>query len=197
MLTNAVVPDALSTAIGGFGTPQLRPPVKTCQIIFHHGSRPAAKARLRSPSAKSFIPGCARAETFMRGCRPCKARVPIKKCKGAYQAMQGCRTWSARMPGVLRTHAVFATQGCRPDAARVLALFCEDDTQQLWQPTINLTGTISDATYAVWVNGVKGTNNGDGTWGAQNVPVDNGGTASFTVTGYSPDETQPDGSHGN
>jgi hypothetical protein len=78
------------------------------------------------------------------------------------------------------------------------------DPQQLWQPTINLTGTISDATYAVWVNGVKGTVsstlNGDGityAWSANNVPVDSGGTASFTVTGYSPDETQPDGSHGN
>jgi hypothetical protein len=71
------------------------------------------------------------------------------------------------------------------------------DPQQLWQPTINLTGTISDATYAVWVNGVKGANNGDGTWGAQNVPVDSGGTASFTLTGYSPDEIQPDGSQGN
>ena len=79
----------------------------------------------------------------------------------------------------------------------VLTLDPVADSQQLWQPTINLTGTISDATYAVWVNGVKGTNNGNGTWAAQNVPVDSGGTASFTVTGYSSDETQPDGSHGN
>ena len=41
---------------------------------------------------------------------------------------------------------------------------------QLWQPTVNVTGTISDPTYAVWVNGVKGHNNGNGTWLANNVP---------------------------
>jgi hypothetical protein len=68
---------------------------------------------------------------------------------------------------------------------------------QLWQPTVNLTGTISDPTYAVWVNGVKGHNNGDGTWSANNVPVNNGGTASFTATAYAPTEQQPDGSYGN
>jgi len=71
------------------------------------------------------------------------------------------------------------------------------DPQQLWQPTVNLTGTISDASYAVWVNGVKGTNNGNGTWSASNVPVNDGGTASFTATGYAPNEQQPDGSYGN
>lgn len=71
------------------------------------------------------------------------------------------------------------------------------DPQQLWQPTVNLTGTISDADYAVWVNGIKGTNNGDGTWSASNVPVNAGGTASFTAIAYAPDEQQPDGSYGN
>jgi hypothetical protein len=68
---------------------------------------------------------------------------------------------------------------------------------QLWQPTVNLNGAISDAGYAVWVNGVKGTNNGDGTWSANNVPTTQGGTTSFTVTGYAPNEQQPDGSYGN
>jgi hypothetical protein len=68
---------------------------------------------------------------------------------------------------------------------------------QLWQATVNLTGTISDPTYAVWVNGVKGTNNGDGTWSANNVPVNDGGTANFTATAYAPAEQQPDGSYGN
>lgn len=71
------------------------------------------------------------------------------------------------------------------------------DPQQLWQPTMNLTGTISDASYAVWVNGVKSHNNGDGTWSASNVPVNSGGTACFTATGYAPNEQQPDGSYGN
>jgi hypothetical protein len=69
--------------------------------------------------------------------------------------------------------------------------------QQLWQPVVNLTGTVSDAAYAIWVNGVKGHNNGDGTWTASNVPVNSGGTASFTVIGYAPNEPQPDGSYGN
>lgn len=71
------------------------------------------------------------------------------------------------------------------------------DPQQLWQPTVSLTGTISDASYAIWVNGVKGHNNGDGTWSASHVPVNGGGTASFTATGYAPNEQQPDGSYGN
>ena len=68
---------------------------------------------------------------------------------------------------------------------------------QLWQATVNLTGTISDPTYAVWVNGVKGHNNGNGSWSANNVPVSDGGTASFTATAYAPNEQQPDGSYGN
>jgi len=68
---------------------------------------------------------------------------------------------------------------------------------QLWQKTVNLTGKISDATYAVWVNGVKGTNYGNGTWSANNVPTTAGGTASFSMTGYAPNEQQPDGSYGN
>jgi hypothetical protein len=67
----------------------------------------------------------------------------------------------------------------------------------LWKPKLNLTGTISDASQAVWVNGVKGHNNGDGTWSASNVPTTSGGTASFTITAYEPTEQQPDGSYGN
>ena len=62
-----------------------------------------------------------------------------------------------------------------------------DDTQ-LWQPTADLTGSISDTTYAVWVNGVAGVNNGDGTWGAANVPVTPGGVAIFDMTAYPPSE---------
>jgi hypothetical protein len=57
---------------------------------------------------------------------------------------------------------------------------------QLNQVRVNVTGEISDPTYSVWVNGVQGTNNGDGTWGATNVPVTAGGTASFDVTAYPP-----------
>jgi hypothetical protein len=68
---------------------------------------------------------------------------------------------------------------------------------QLWQPAVNVTGTISDPSYAVWVNGVKASNPGNGTWAASNVPVTQGGAAVFQMTAYSPDEQQPDGSHGN
>jgi len=68
---------------------------------------------------------------------------------------------------------------------------------QLWQPTVNLTGTIGDSNQAIWVNGVKGRNHGDGTWSAAKVPVSQGGTASFIVTAYGPTEPQPDGSLGN
>ena len=82
-------------------------------------------------------------------------------------------------------------------SALVLTINPVTPDSQLWQPTVNLTGTISDTTYAVWVNGVKGHNNGNGTWSANNVPVNNGGTASFAATAYAPNEQQPDGSYGN
>ncbi len=67
----------------------------------------------------------------------------------------------------------------------------------LWKSKVNLTGVISDPSQAVWVNGVKGHNNGDGTWYANDVPTSPGGVASFTIIGYEPDEPQPDGSYGN
>jgi len=68
---------------------------------------------------------------------------------------------------------------------------------RLWQPAVNVSGTVSDPSYAVWVNGVKASNPGDGTWTAANVPVTQGGAAVFRMTGYSPGEQQLDGSHGN
>jgi hypothetical protein len=60
------------------------------------------------------------------------------------------------------------------------------DASQLNQVYVTVTGEISDPTYAVWVNGVQGTNNGYGTWFANNVPVTVGGTASFDMTAYPP-----------
>jgi hypothetical protein len=68
---------------------------------------------------------------------------------------------------------------------------------QLWQPYVNVTGRISDPSYAIWINGVKGHNNGDGTWYATNAPVTRGTTASFEVEAFAPNEQQPDGSYGN
>jgi hypothetical protein len=67
---------------------------------------------------------------------------------------------------------------------------------RLWQPTVNVSGKISDSSYAVWVNGVKAYNPGNGTWAATNVPVTRGNVAVFQMTAYSPDERQPDGSYG-
>ena len=45
------------------------------------------------------------------------------------------------------------------------------------QPKITVTGTINVSDHTVWVNGVKATLNGDGTWTAVDVPVNEGGTA--------------------
>jgi len=71
----------------------------------------------------------------------------------------------------------------------------------LWLPTVTVTGMESDATYSVWVNGVKAVvmvnTDGTGKWVAQNVPVMPGGVASFDMEAYSPGEKQPDGSYAN
>lgn len=63
----------------------------------------------------------------------------------------------------------------------------------LWQATVNLSGTVSDPSYSVWVNGVKASVGSDGTWTASNVPVNDGGTASFSFAAYAPGEPQPSG----
>jgi hypothetical protein len=71
----------------------------------------------------------------------------------------------------------------------------------LWLPTVTVTGNESDATYPVWINGVKAVvrvnSDGTGNWVAQNVPVTKGGVASFDVHSYAPNEIQPDGRYGN
>ena len=79
-----------------------------------------------------------------------------------------------------------------------LALTMDDVSlsPQLWQPTINLSGTLSDWAYTVWVNGVQGTNDGYGNWSASGVPVDHGRYASFVVAAYAVGQTQPGGAIG-
>jgi hypothetical protein len=71
----------------------------------------------------------------------------------------------------------------------------------LWLPTTTVTGHESDATYPIWVNGVKAVvsvnSDGTGKWVAQNVPVTPGGVASFDMHAYAPNEIQPDGHYGN
>jgi hypothetical protein len=61
----------------------------------------------------------------------------------------------------------------------------------LWLPDVSVSGLISDASYSVWINGVQGTNNGDGTWSADNVPVSAGGVASFDMNAVAPDGGDP------
>ena len=56
----------------------------------------------------------------------------------------------------------------------------------LWQPWVNVYGSISDTNYTVSVNGVPGVNNGDGTWSASQVPVSTSGVASFDMTASPP-----------
>jgi hypothetical protein len=68
---------------------------------------------------------------------------------------------------------------------------------QLWQQAVNVSGTISHPSYALWVNGVKAGVSGNGTWSATNVNVTEGGAAIFQMTTFSPEEQQPDGSYGN
>jgi hypothetical protein len=60
----------------------------------------------------------------------------------------------------------------------------------LWDPTVSLDGKISDPNAQIWVNGVQGTNNHDGTWHADKVPVPPGGVASFDVSTDPPKKTQ-------
>jgi hypothetical protein len=52
---------------------------------------------------------------------------------------------------------------------------------QLNQSFVTVTGTVSDASYSVTVNGVGATVSGDPTWKAENVPVSPLGTASLNV----------------
>ena len=58
-------------------------------------------------------------------------------------------------------------------------------TGDLWKPTVSVSGIISEPDYSVWVNGIQGTNNGDGTWSADNVPVSASGVASFDMNASS------------
>jgi hypothetical protein len=78
-------------------------------------------------------------------------------------------------------------------SALTLTMTPVSDDSQLWQPTVSVGGNISDSSDAVWVNGVAGVNNGNGTWNADNVPTTSGGVATFDVTAYPPSEA-PSGS---
>ena len=62
---------------------------------------------------------------------------------------------------------------------------------ELWLPTVNVSGVISSTNAPVWVNGIQGTNHGDGTWNATNVPVSAGGVASFEMSTIPPGQADP------
>jgi hypothetical protein len=64
----------------------------------------------------------------------------------------------------------------------------------LWLPTVNASGSISDTSAAVWVNGVQGINNGNGTWSATNVPISSSGVASFDMSAIPSGGGDPDAS---
>jgi len=55
---------------------------------------------------------------------------------------------------------------------------------QLNQPSVNVSGTVSDSSYTPTINGVAATVSPDGTWAADNVPASSSGTAMFDVEVY-------------
>lgn len=64
--------------------------------------------------------------------------------------------------------------------------------EDLLRPEVKVTGKVSAANQAVWVNGVRAQVRLDGTWAADKVPVQspNGGTAVFDLTA-TPTSTNP------
>ena len=64
------------------------------------------------------------------------------------------------------------------------------------QTTASVTGTVSDPTAVIWVNGVQGTNYGTNFWSADNVPIPPGGEPTFDVTAYPANEAPAPGSGG-
>jgi hypothetical protein len=65
------------------------------------------------------------------------------------------------------------------------------DSSDVNTDVITATGTVGDASYSVWVNGVQATVDSGGNWHADNVPVNSGGTASFDVQAYAPGQSPP------
>jgi hypothetical protein len=64
---------------------------------------------------------------------------------------------------------------------------------QLSQPNATLTGTVTDANYDVWVNGIQANIDSTGRWEADDVPMNNhDGSAQVDVTLYPPG-TDPNG----
>ncbi|MCL4790257.1 MAG: hypothetical protein KJ070_26325, partial [Verrucomicrobia bacterium] len=62
-----------------------------------------------------------------------------------------------------------------------LTITSTPEGESLYEPFGTVAGTVSDAAYAVWVNGVAATVDEYGYWQAENVPVFGRGTAVFDV----------------
>lgn len=60
---------------------------------------------------------------------------------------------------------------------------------QLNQSAATVTGSVSDPSYDVWVNGVQTTVDGSGHWATNNVPVYGNGTATFDAIAYPPGQS--------
>ncbi len=71
----------------------------------------------------------------------------------------------------------------RSDVAITIDPVSDDEVNQ---SRITISGTISDANYTVWVNGVQATVIADGSWTANQVPVFGNGTAIFDATAIPP-----------
>jgi hypothetical protein len=62
-------------------------------------------------------------------------------------------------------------------------------TSELWLPTTTISGTVSDNSYAVFVNGIEAIVDGSGAWSASDVPINAGGTAYFAVVATPPSQS--------
>jgi len=60
---------------------------------------------------------------------------------------------------------------------------------QLNQPATTVSGTVSDPSYDVWINGVQAIVDGSGNWTVGNVPVYGNGTATFDAIAYPPGQS--------
>jgi len=60
---------------------------------------------------------------------------------------------------------------------------------QLNQSVTTVSGTVSDPSYSVWINGVQAVVDGSGNWTTNNVPVYGNGTATFDVVAYPPGQS--------
>lgn len=77
----------------------------------------------------------------------------------------------------------------------LLLAFDPIDSSKLYRGKMDLTGIVGNPNYNIWINGVRGTNHGDGRWSASDVPITSGGTARFYLAAYPPGHkllTNPD-----